>query len=257
MKTIYIYLILAIAIYQKSNDSKYWFIGYVGDQPVFQNSATGNLKIMTNDFTFVDYGNSKTNIDIIVDSMLVFKTFNNQDWHLTIQKSSITNSVNLGSEDGVYFIGNKDTVFFASYSDNLKIWVMTIDSLYYSGVSGFPIHFDNGIIYYSKIEDSKAIHPNVNIYKIALNDKSKKPKVIARNVSGESSIIMQSGKFFYDKILHDNEFRHAIVNCSTGTISFFEVPKEFDLYSPVYSRKHNCLLFINTEKWTIFKKELQ
>jgi hypothetical protein len=90
----------------------------------------------------------------------------------------------------------------------------------------YVISASNNYLFYAVQRDlPESASPNVDVYELNLLTNSK--RIIAKDVSGEATVIKPDRTCLYDMVLMGGEFRPAVISIESQERKVFDLEKEF------------------------------
>jgi hypothetical protein len=224
----------------ESNEGKsYSFIGYKENNPVFYESMSGKLVLRLEDKTEVIESFESNRYPIFISNNFTVLRTDNEE--------GITLELKNNGDIKKYFIGNKlycytgfDGGFYYTDNKTMKVVLLTLNEKMVTNYSGCVVGYELGYLYASKEHDANLISANADIFKHNTKNQEK-PSRVATNISGEMTYILPGGKYIFDQILHDGEFKPTITNISTKKFAILNIGSEYG--GCYYSYQDGALIF--------------
>lgn len=220
------------------------FLGYRDGFPIFDVSEMNLLIVYKNSYQVLIRYKSSYEPLFINDNCIVFK-------------EPKSNNVIIQSEESTHIIKLDFAVYSAVVDNECKM-------LYYTGfdsqifrldilsgerktlnIIGFVETIINDFLYFSIVPDSEIIYPNIDLYRIEIDNSSSKERVVS-NISGEALFISPDERFIIDMVLIDGKFQPCFYNIFTKKFSSLPIYENYNEI-PYFSIIEKCLVFYSTD----------
>ena len=223
------------------------FVGFNKRNPVFNSFNENKLYelIEGKPELFLTYSKGKA-IHLIKDDCIVSSiekylvvSFKDKDTDYNINSAFIA-----ADDSGNIFITDQEDRIVQLFGGKMKE----------TGIKGFVVAVAGNTLYYTVMHDPDIVHANADLYAWPLSG-SKPPKCIVKDISGESTAILQDGKLIYDEVLHKGKFIPVVYNVEMGKYSKIQVPEEYSNVIPFYLVNENVLVFYKSDPLSFLKIE--
>lgn len=224
---------------ESSEEKLFSFIGYRENNPVFYESNSGKLVMKIEDETEVIESFESNKYPIFISNNFTVLRIDNDE--------GITLELKNNGDIKKYFIGYKlycyagfDGGFYYTDSKTMKVVLLTLNKKVETNYSGCVVGYELSYLYTSKEHDSNLISANADIFKHDTKNQEISIK-IATNLSGEMTYIFLGGKYVFDKLLFNGQYRPSITDVRTGKFAILNTEGEYG--NCYYSYEHEALVF--------------
>ncbi|WP_281763425.1 hypothetical protein [Neptunitalea lumnitzerae] len=220
MKNLFLLLVLLpILVFSQENEPVV-FVGFINKEPVFDNYK--KHKLYNPDDLFEDsilvYPETYALVKV-QDSTIVYTT--NDQTIVSVNGKETT--YNLYS--AFIAIDSLGSVYVTDYDDALKVKKLTSGKIVDTGIKGYVVSILDTDLYVTREHDPNIIHTNADLFKINLE--TKLTTKVATNISGEDTIVFNSGLYIYDTILKDGTFQPAVYDVKKDKYIMLELSDTF------------------------------
>lgn len=225
-------------------------VGYINDDPVFDDYREHKLYQLTDSLQFIKKYNDDETIWAVKDSLICSENKSGNKSILFVR--NISNRIILehhtNSKMSYVCMAPNGDCFFTD--DKWKInWISKSGSVNVVA-KGWAIDFDGRNLFHAVEHDKKIISANADIYQVNLN--SRKKLKIANNLAGDGSFIFDNSKYLFDYKLIHGGYKPVIVNVSNRDLFFINKDEEFKDAQIFYFPKKQALACYYSSK-----KEIQ
>lgn len=224
------------------------FVGFNRGNPVFDSFNENKLYVLIEGQPelFLAYPKGEA-IHFIKDDCMISSV----EKHLVVSLKGKDTDYNINS--AFIAAGDSGNVFITDQEN--RIIQLSGGKIKETGINGFVVAVAGNTLYYTMTHDPEVVHANADLYAWPL-DGSKPPKCIVKDISGESTAILQDGKLIYDEVLHRGKFIPVVYNVQMGKYSKIQVPEEYSNVIPFYLVNENVLVFYKSRPLSFFKIKL-
>lgn len=231
----------------------YKFIGYIDKDPVFFDEVDNVIiKRKQNNLEIIKKIPLNKKAVFVKDDFLVLEVLENNKLFALLINNKQQKKIKLNSEM-TYITGYKNHIFYTDLN-TLDIIMITMEGEKKMNIKGWVIGVVKNYLYFSKISKSELPGPNIDVYKIKINDPNSTIQKVASNLSGENTLIFQNGEYIYlyDMVLHSGEYTPTLINVSKGKCEILDIPNEYKYGTPYFSNINKSINFYNSENLEIF-----
>lgn len=221
------------------------FMGYHGDIPVFNEVAENNIYIYDGK-EFVYKAKYSENYEFkLVEKDLYF-------FQVTDQKGNIYAVLKRGLEGEekrykiessiLYSTSDGDNIYFTDKNGHIKT-LSTDGVISNTRYKGEVLGFAKGCLYFSKVHDDDLPYANADIFELDILVSTSSPKKIITNVSGEATFVFPDGKYIFEKVLMDGEFKPFIFDIKGNRRMLVNINNKFLNTNPFFVGDKERLVF--------------
>ncbi|MEN2400899.1 hypothetical protein GKZ90_0014030 [Flavobacterium sp. MC2016-06] len=244
-KFLFLFLIIAVKALSATQNQKV-FVGYFNNLPVFDSFNEKKLYVLKDKLEFLTSYPINNNVLIVNNDCIVYScksttivSYRGKD---TIYP--ISTSYAAASENGLVYI-----------TDTKKaIKVLNQGKITDLGVKGYVVSLFADFLFYNVEHDANLDYANADLHKVNVKD-IKQNIMILSNISGESTVILDSGKYIYDNILYKGKFVPALFSLEKKKFNILNIKSEYLSGIPFYSINDDCLEFYNLDN--MFKQKVK
>lgn len=234
--------------------SKYQFLGYVSTYPVFTNLEGDVVTVRGGEelsAPLYKLDQSQKALYIKDNTFIYIESCHNRSCLVFIKGDE---EYKFETNEKVFKLyGDEEKAFFTS-SISKKVLKITKEGISETGIIGNVVGFVDNCIYFSNEHDPKLVYANADIFKTDVDNFDR--SLVAMNVSGESTYILPDGRYIYDQMLFQGEFRPCIIDVKATKHALLDVNSLFIDNSCFFSFQLNKLVFFNAENLDLYPVEI-
>lgn len=222
--------------------SPMYFVGYWHNSPVFDCPQTHTLFIHEDGEEVLTSYPSEYSVLAVNDHFISFARSRLQGTDLVLWKDFKEFSVSLIKAPLSYSSLTDDgSVYYSDDASTPDVHVVADARNRDVPIHGYVIKVVDSLLFYTRAHDPELIRANADVFTYNLRS-----GLIARvlvDVSGECTIVDSGGRYVYEQVLEDGEFRPFLFDLVDKKDKRIEVSKEFLTTTPFYAPKKEVLVF--------------